>query len=172
MVLLWDALQQRWRAYIVEYDLLSQGRALRRIGQLLSETGRRLSGKGGAPGFSRAGLALVAAALTALAVFAFARRRRWRSPLAPGRAPLTGDQRRALRLWHVARARVRRAGFEVPAGKTARELAQAVPQLGEVATLYAAARWGGAALAAAEARAALGRLDAALRERVAPRAAA
>jgi len=172
MVLLWDALQQRWRAYIVEYDLLSQGRALRRIGQLLSETGRRLSGKGGAPGFSRAGLALVAAALTALAVFAFARRRRWRSPLAPGRAPLTGDQRRALHLWRAARSRVRRAGFEVPDGKTASELSQAVPQLGEVATLYAAARWGGAALPAAEARAALARLDAALRDRVAPRAAA
>jgi hypothetical protein len=117
-------------------------------------------------------VALAAGAVTALAVFALTRRRRWRSRHGPARRALTGDQRRAVHLWRAARSRVRRAGFEVPAGKTASELAQALPLIGEIASLYGAARWGGAELPAAEARAALGRLDGALRDPVAPRVAA
>ena len=171
LILLWDGLQQRWRAYIVEYDLISQGRALQRMGQMLSETGRRLAGKGGGAGRFRVGLAALGAGLAGLVLFALARRAR-RGPRAKGAAPLTADEQRAVRLWRAARTRLRRAGLEVPAGRTARELARGVPELGEVAALHAAARWGGGQLPGGVVRAALGRLDDALRDRLAPRAAA
>ncbi|OLC74970.1 MAG: hypothetical protein AUH83_09080, partial [Deltaproteobacteria bacterium 13_1_40CM_4_68_19] len=50
MVLLWDSLQQTWRAFVVDYDLVSQTQAMRRIGQILHETGQRLAGRDGATG--------------------------------------------------------------------------------------------------------------------------
>jgi len=31
-VLIWDAVQQRWRALVVDYDLLSQANAVKRLG--------------------------------------------------------------------------------------------------------------------------------------------
>jgi hypothetical protein len=171
LILLWDGLQQRWRAYIVEYDLISQGRALQRVGQMLSETGRRLAGKGGGSGRFRVGLAALGAGLAGLVVLALARRAR-RSPRAKGAAPLTADERRAVRLWRAARTQLRRAGVEFQAGRTARELARGVPELEEIAALYGAARWGGAQLPGGVVRAALGRLDAALRDGAPARAAA
>src|SRR5207302_8803622 len=61
-ILFWDGLQQRWRAFVVDYDLITQARAMRRLAQLVEETGRRLAGKDNAP----AGRARLAA--TALAV--------------------------------------------------------------------------------------------------------
>jgi hypothetical protein len=171
MVLLWDALQQRWRAFIVDYDLISQAQAMRRMGQILSETGRRLAGKGGPLGNSRPAAAGVMVALLAaglaLAIRAVRRRERPGQP-----APLTADQRRALRLWRAARARLRRAGVELSPATTPSELARRAPAAGEVAAAYAKVRWGGAELSAGEARALLRGLEARLAHPVAPDAPA
>ena len=109
-MLFWDALEQRWRALVVEYDLISQAQAMRRVGQLLTETGRRLSGKGSAAG----GLRLVAGTLMVLLLAGTlgwgVRRLRQRGR--SGRPPaLTADQRRALRLWRAARARLRGVSY-------------------------------------------------------------
>jgi len=171
LVLFWDALEQRWRALVVEYDLISQAQSMRRVGQLLAETGRRLSGKGGAGGLLR----LVAGTLVVLlfaGAFGFGvrrLRRRGRS----GRPPaLTADQRRALRLWRAARARLRRAGIHASPGTTASELARQAPGAGELAAAYARARWGGARLSGREARSLIRGLDAWLGDRVAPDAPA
>lgn len=166
-VLLWDGLQQRWRTFVVDYDLLSQAQAIRQVGRILDEGARRLTGTGGGTGRLRAAAAGMAAALTVAALIAGLRRLRLRA--GRGRAPaLSRDQRRALRLWRGARGRLRRAGFELSPGATARDVARRFPPAGEAAEAYAAARWGGAALTAGEARAALRRLDDALRRRVAP----
>jgi transglutaminase-like putative cysteine protease len=167
MVLFWDALEQRWRALVVEYDLISQAQAVRRMGQLLSETGRRLSGKSGAAGRLRlvAGTLLVLLLAGALGWAVQRLRQRGR----PGRqAALTADQRRALRLWRAARARLRRAGIPASPGTTPGELARKAPGAGELAAAYARARWGGARLSGREAHSLLRGLDAWLRDRVAP----
>ena len=171
MVLFWDALEQRWRALVVEYDLISQAQAMRRMGQLLTETGRRLSGKAGTAGRLRlvAGtlLVLLLAGALGLGVRRFRRRDR------PGRPPaLTADQKRALRLWRAARARLRRAGIHASPGTTPGELARKAPGAGELAAAYARARWGGARLSGREARSLLRGLEAWLGDRVAPDAPA
>ncbi|HEY4770186.1 MAG TPA: DUF4129 domain-containing protein, partial [Myxococcales bacterium] len=171
MVLFWDALEQRWRALVVEYDLISQAQAMRRMGQLLSETGRRLSGKSGAAGrlrlLAETLLVLLLAGALGWAV------RRLRQPSRPGRPPaLSGDQRRALRLWRAARARLRRAGIPASPGTTPGELARKAPGAGELAAACARARWGGARLSEREARLLLRGLDAWLDDRVAPDAPA
>jgi len=172
MVLFWDALEQRWRALVVEYDLISQVQAMRRMGQLLTETGRRLSGKGGAAGRLRlvAGTLLVLLLAGALGwAVRRLRQRRGRS----GRPPaLTADQRRALRLWRAARARLRRAGIQASPSTTPGELARKAPGAGELAAACARARWGGARLSEREARSLLRGLDAWLDDRVAPDAPA
>ena len=166
-VLFWDALQQRWRAFVVDYDFISQAQAMRNVGQALQQAGRRLAGKSGT-GRLRLALLATAVALAAAGAVAGAHRLRWRSRR--GRAPeLTASQRRALRLWRAARARLRSAGLPVPAHKTASEVARRVPAAAEAARAYGAARWGGAGLSAAEARAVLRRLEGALARGVAPR---
>ena len=167
LVLLWDALQQRWRAFIVDYDLIAQAQAMRRVGQILSETGRRLAGKGGPAGRLRAvaevTLALLLAGGFVLAVRRVRNRQRRR------KGPLLGpDQQRALRLWRSARVRLRRAGIDVGDGATARELARRAPAVAELVSAYSSARWGGARLAASEARALLRGLERRLADRVAP----
>jgi hypothetical protein len=143
LVLFWDALEQRWRALVVEYDLISQAQSIRRLGQLLTETGRRLSGKGGAAGRLRllAGTLLV---LLFAGALGFAVRRLWQRGRSVRPPALTADQRRALRLWRTARARLRRAGIHASPGTTASELARQAPGAGELAAAYARARWGGA----------------------------
>jgi len=157
-VLLWDALQQRWRAFIVDYDLIAQAQAMRRVGQLLSETGRRLAGKGGGADRLRAMVETTLVLLLAGALFLAVRRFRGRHR--PGRTPaLTPDQRRALRLWRAARSRLRRGGIGIRTNGTARELAREVPALEEVAAAYARVRWGGERLSASDARRLLRRLD-------------
>jgi len=170
LLLAWDALQQRWRAAIVEYDLVAQAQAMRRVGQFLSETGRRLAGKSGSAGRLRAVaegvllLSMAAALVVAL--------RRIRKRERNGRtAQLSGDQRRALRLWRAARARLRGAGVVPQPGATPRELLRAVPAAREVIEVYSRVRWGGGALSSAEVRALLRQLDSRLDDRVAPGAA-
>src|SRR5438067_1219949 len=166
-ILFWDGLQQRWRAFVVDYDLITQARAMRRLAQLVDETGRRLAGTGDAP----AGRARVAAAALAVvlggALATVLVRRRARLRKRGGELALTADQERALRLWRAARVLLRRAGIEVAPATTPRELARRVPVAGEVAVIHAEARWGVGTLPASTARAALRRLRTALRERVA-----
>jgi len=168
-VLLWDGLQQRWRTFVVDYDLLSQAQALRRLAQIAGQAGRRLAGTGGA-GRLRAGAAWLAAALAVAGLLAGLRRLRLRAGSGRGTA-LSPDQRRALRLWRTARGRLRRAGVQIAPASTAGEVARRFPAVREAADAYAAARWGGAALSSRDARATLRRLEDALAHRVAPDAA-
>ena len=162
MVLLWDSLQQTWRAFVVDYDLVSQTQAMRRIGQILHETGQRLAGRDGAKGRLRRVIAAVGAAVAAAAVIAWLRRLRLRARKAQERRELTADQRRAVALWRGARRLLRRAGVEIAVGTTPGELARRVPAAADIARAYAAARWGGSQLAPRVARAALRELDAGL----------
>jgi len=166
-VLLWDGLQQRWRAFIVEYDLITQARAMRRIAQLVDETGRRLAGKGNAPG-GRARVTAMVLAVVLIGAGVIVLLRRWGGRRQRrGSFALTADQERAVRLWRVARTMLRRSGMETAPATTPRELARRMPAAGEVAVLYSDARWGFSPLSASTARAALKRLRAALREQVA-----
>jgi protein-glutamine gamma-glutamyltransferase len=161
-ILFWDALQQRWRAFVVDYDLITQAQAMRRLAQLVDETGRRLAGKGNAP----AGRARLAAATLAVllvgAVAVVLLRRRDRRRKRGREFALTTDQERAVRLWRSARAMLRHAGIDVAVATTPRELARRVPVAAEVAAIHADARWGLSRLPASSARAALRRLRAAL----------
>ena len=165
-LLFWDGLQQRWRAFIVDYDLLAQAQAMRRLGQLLAETGRRLAGKGGSAG--RFGPAALGAALLAVGVVGAGLMRRLRL-CSLSRATLTADQARAVSLWRAAKATLRRAGIQVSPATTPGELARRLPAAAEVAVPYARARWGAAPLSAADARLALGRLRKALLQPGRPR---
>lgn len=166
VVLLWDALQQKWRAFVVDYDLVSQAQAMRRLGAMVNEAARRLSGKAGtAPRLRAALLALLALAGAGLLAFVL---RRVRMPaFGSSRGPLLdADQRRALLLWRKARARLVRAGVELSPSTTPREAASktSLPAASELASAYAAARWGGAPMPADAARTLLRKLDAELRE--------
>lgn len=167
VVLFWDTVQQRWRALVVDYDLVSQAQAVRRIGALMSEAGRRLSGKAGAaPRLRAAMIGFVVLLLAAVLVWAVRRARFGRA--AGGRGPrLDADRRRALQLWRRARAVLRQAGIEVEAATTPHEAARRaqVPAAGELVSAYLAARWGGAALPARMARSLLRKLGAELSQR-------
>lgn len=169
-VLLWDTLQQRWRALVVDYDLVSQGNAVRRMGQLLSEAGRRLGGKAGAaPRLRTVVMGLLIAAGAGLLVLLL-RRVNWRASFGVGgarREVLEGDRRRAVQLWRRARQQLLRAGWEVRESTTAVEAARrcGLPQADELVSAYLAARWGGAPLPASRARSLLRRLDEALAAR-------
>jgi transglutaminase-like putative cysteine protease len=157
VVLLWDTVQQRWRALVVDYDLISQAQAVKRIGALISEAGKRLSGKAGTAPRLRMALTVVFA-LVALGLLVWALRR-VRFARKPGARPLEADRKRALQLWQKARVRLRRAGIEVQPATTAHEVARRAPAAAELARAYLAARWGGAELSADRARALLRGLD-------------
>lgn len=161
LVLAWDTVQQRWRAFVVDYDLLSQAQAVKRIGALMTEAGRRLSGKAGAaPRLKAALTAIVALFGAGLLVFALRRVRigRKRGGLAPR---LGVDRKRALQLWRKARGTLRRAGIELTPSTTAHEAARLaqVPAAQELVSAYLAARWGDADLSAERARALLRKLS-------------
>jgi len=162
MVLLWDSLQQRWRAFVVDYDLVSQAQAMRRIGQLLHETGRRLAGKDGSAGQLRRMIAAAGGVLVTAAVIAWLRRLRGRARKGHERE-LTADQRRAAALWRGARRLLSRAGVEIAVGTTAGELARRVPVAAGLVRAYAAARWGGRRLPPRVVRATLRELRSGLR---------
>ncbi|HUJ25370.1 MAG TPA: transglutaminaseTgpA domain-containing protein, partial [Myxococcales bacterium] len=116
MVLLWDTLQERWRALVVDYDLISQGNAVRRMGELINEAGRRLGGKAGAaPRLRVIVLGLLIAAAAGLLAVAL-RRVSWRASFGMGGgrpAALEADRRRAMQLWRRAKQQMQRAGCEV-----------------------------------------------------------
>ncbi len=161
LVLAWDTVQQRWRAFVVDYDLLTQAQAVKRIGALVTEAGRRLSGKAGAAPRLKAALTGIAALFAAgLSIFALRRVRfgRGRGQVAP---PLAADRKRALQLWQRARGTLRRAGIELGPATTAHEAARLakVPAAHELVAAYLAARWGDAALPAVRARSLLRNLS-------------
>ena len=165
IVLLWDTLQQRWRAFVVDYDLVSQTQAVKRIGAVLNEAGRRLSGKAGAaPRLRAVLLGLLILAGTGLLAVAIRRARLRSFSIRRGGKPvLAADQQRALQLWRKARVELRKAGLELSPSMTPHEAARTVgPALEALASAYTAARWGGAPLPAETARALLRRLHAEL----------
>lgn len=166
-VLLWDTLQQRWRAFVVDYDLLAQVNATRRLGALLGEAGRRLSGKAGSAPRLQAVLGFVLALLLGVLAAVQLRRARSRREGSSAAARLDPDEERALELWQRARARLRRAGLVVSPSTTPYEAARLarVPAGFELVSAYLAARWGGARLPADRARSLLRRLDADLARR-------
>ena len=161
LVLVWDTLQQRWRAFVVDYDLLAQAQAVKRIGALMTEAGRRLSGKAGAaPRLKAALTGVVALSGAALLVFAL-RRVRFRRKRGVVGPRLDADRKRALQLWQKARGTLRRAGVELSPATTAHEAAlrARVPAARELVEAYLAARWGGAELPADRSRALLRKLS-------------
>jgi protein-glutamine gamma-glutamyltransferase len=160
-VLLWDRLATGWRSSVVDYDLLAQARFLRSAGALLQEANRRLSGKGfGGSRFSTGWTVLAGALLCALAVLVVRARRSRASAGRVGARRLAPDQLRARLLWRKARQELGRAGVPLSHSTTPRELAvQAAggeplfgQVLAELSSRCLAARWGGAALPAPEAR--------------------
>jgi transglutaminase-like putative cysteine protease len=170
-VLAWDALGQRWRKVIVEFDLLAQARAVEQVGRAVGEVGRRLRGKGRGTADLR-GAALHAAAgvgLELLGVWAWRRRPRARGVA----ASLEPDERRARDLWRRAHRRLARAGVEVAPGTMPRHAVRvaaaerplAAGPLRRLADGALAARWGGERLTARDARQLFRELDAALRQR-------
>jgi len=177
LVLALDAVQQRWRAFIVDYDLLSQAQLLHSVLDGLQQAGKRLSGKGSSNAAFRARWGWAALGGSAL-IFAVAALQRRRSFLrARAGAPLLGpDQRLALTLWRAARARLARAGLEMRPETTAREAARRAQRVSpeaaivtaEIATRYLGARWGSEKLEPALTKALLAQLDEALRKRRAP----
>src|SRR5712671_4842859 len=82
LVLAWDGMAQRWRAFVVDYDLISQQHTLQQLGRTLSEAGRRLSAaRPGAPEFRAVlGQAALCAVLIALMVAVLRRARKSRRP--------------------------------------------------------------------------------------------
>ena len=161
-LLAWDGLAQRWRAFVVDYDLISQQRALQQVGRALREAGRRLSAaRPGAPEF-RAAAGQAAAAAVAIALLVALLRRTGRR----GRARavrLGADQRRAQALWRSARKKLDRAGMAFGASVPPREAARRTAELGpaaaraaeQLAAAVLAARWGGEPLPGGRARALL-----------------
>jgi hypothetical protein len=166
LVLWFDALEVRWRAWVVDYDLRAQFELLRRAADAVSGIGERLGGRGGAK-LGRAArwvlAGVAAAALLGAAVVAL-RRREWRWGGARAAGPdLDGSQRRALQMYRALLARLRRRGKIKPPGLTAREFAELLAKQGapeaahvrRVTERYLASRFGGRTLAADEARALL-----------------
>jgi transglutaminase-like putative cysteine protease len=165
-VLVWDALQQRWRAFIVDYDLISQTQFLRQMGAALNEAGKRLSGKGA--GGAQLRLVLGGLLLFVLAgALALALRRVKFGARSRRGVPLGPDQRRAIQLWRRARSRLSRAGIDVgPATAPLEAAARARMEAArELAAAVTAARWGEARLPADRARALLQNLKEALHSR-------
>ncbi len=167
MLLLWDAAQQRWRAFVVDYDLFTQARAMQKTLDAIGSAGQRLAGKAGPARTLRGVLLGLGAALLAFALVVRSRRRRFGSSRGAGARPpaLSSAQRRALRAWRRGRAALRRAGVEVGPGTTPQEAARSagVPAAVELAAACNAARWGGAQLSSAQARGLLRELSRALR---------
>jgi transglutaminase-like putative cysteine protease len=166
LVLLWDTLQQRWSTLVVDFDLISQGQAVRRLGQVFSDVSKRLSGKSGQAPWLRDVMLLVGALLLSIVVAARLRRRTVAG--APLRASmrLQPDERRAREAWRKARARMERAGVAAPDSATPREMARASGSAAaeELAAACTAARWGGAPFPGRRARALLRQLDTELRK--------
>ncbi|HEY2031743.1 MAG TPA: transglutaminaseTgpA domain-containing protein [Myxococcales bacterium] len=152
-LLAWDALQQRWRAFVIDFDLVSQGHAVARIGEVFSEAARRLSGKTSTDTRLRnLFLSGVSLFLLAAAVALWTRRMRLPRGALARRSPLGPDQRRAIALFRDARRKLQRAGIDLPRAMTASELGRVSPAANEVAASYSAARWGDAALSSKDVR--------------------
>ena len=87
MLLLWDAAQQRWRAFVVDYDLFTQARAMQKTLDAIGSAGQRLAGKAGPARTLRGVLLALGAALLAFALVVRSRRRRFGSSRGAGARP-------------------------------------------------------------------------------------
>ncbi|HWE25158.1 MAG TPA: transglutaminaseTgpA domain-containing protein [Myxococcales bacterium] len=161
-LLFWDGVAQRWRAFVVDYDLLSQQRTVARIGEALRDAGRRLSrARPGTPEFREAAIQTGLAGLVIVAGIILLRKVRRRGAVAAG--VLTADQRRARKLWQRTRDRLQREGVHLARAVSPREairwIAQrqpgAAPAVERLASAVLAARWGGERLSPGQARALL-----------------
>ena len=170
-VLAWDGLAARWRGLIVDFDLVSQGRALQGVASLLREATRRLSGRGGPGAPSLTGVwRLLAFAAGAVALVTFARRA-LRGLGRSAKATLSPDQERARWLLRKARRRLARAGLALTSGTSPRELAglvqkqlpRASPATERIVACWSACRWGDAKLERAGVTGLLRALDQAVR---------
>ena len=156
-LLAWDGLSQRWRAFVVDYDLVTQQRSLAQIGRNIRDAGRRLSRvRPGTPEFREAA-GQVALAIGVIAVGVILLRRAGQR----GRARrLTADQQRARVLWRRARERLERGGIPLPATASPREAVRwtakrrpdAAAAMEQLASAILAARWGNEPLPASRAR--------------------
>ncbi len=158
-VLVWDAVAARWRALVIDYDLVSQGRLLKSVLAAVAGAAKRFAGKSSTARSFRVPWLRLSALLFLIALLPGARLlRRWLKARLPSN--LAADQRRAVRLWRDARAALVRAGLKVPVGLTAREVARLASSLGlpaqaaaaRLAARYLEARWGGRSLLEGEAR--------------------
>ena len=174
-VLVWDGLAQRWRAFVVDYDLLSQRRTVERIGTALRDAGRRLSrARPGTPEFREAAFQIALSVLVVVGGIALLRRVRGRGRPASG--ALTADQRRARKLWRRARERLDREGVPLTPATSPREAIRwaaqhkppAAPAVERLASAVLAARWGGERLPPWRARTLLQELGQQLRRSDAP----
>ncbi|HZX94635.1 MAG TPA: DUF3488 and transglutaminase-like domain-containing protein [Myxococcales bacterium] len=166
MVLLWDALQQRWRVFVVDYNLVAQAQAMQRVVELISEAGHRLAGKGGSADRLRVLLAGLGVALLAGALALWARQVRSGGRPQKSQGPaLDREQRRAFRLWRRGRATLRAAGVELAPSTTPWEAARRtqLPAVVALVSAYNAARWGGSPLSRAQVRGLLRDLKTSLR---------
>jgi transglutaminase-like putative cysteine protease len=168
MVLFWDTIQERWRAFVVDYDLIAQAQLVNQVGAMLSEAGRRLSGKGGSAPQLRIALRALGLLLLA-ALLALAIRRAARSRPGARQTFLRPDQKRAIQLWRTARTRLQQAGLEIHPGTTPTEAARHDPAAGQLVSAYLAARWGNALLPPEKARHLLSTLNRALESKPATR---
>ncbi len=172
MVLLWDGLESKWRTTIVEFDLLTQARALSAALHALQEAGQQLAGRGGSATSRKAAPVLLGlAALVGAVVLAVRSWRRRERGQARAIRALAVDELRARNLWRGARALLEKSGIAVSASLPPREAARQVrtqlpdagPALDRLVAHHGAARWGGAALSPNHARALLASLRRALR---------
>jgi len=157
-LLAWDGLSQRWRAFVVDYDLLTQQRSLAQIGRNIRDAGRRLARARPGTAEFREAAGQVAMAIAVIAVGGVLLRRVARR----GRASrkLTGDQQRARALWRRARERLERGGIPLPAAVSPREAVrwtaqrrpEAAPAMEQLASAVLAARWGNERLPTSRAR--------------------
>jgi transglutaminase-like putative cysteine protease len=165
-LLLWDGLSQRWRAFVVDYDLFSQQRTVARIGNALRDAGRKLGrARPGTPEFRDAAIQIAMAALVIAAGVILLRRARRHGRVASG--ALTADQRRARKLWRRARQRLDREGLELAPAASPREAIRwtaqrqpaVAPAIERLASAVLAARWGDERLPSSRARALLRDLE-------------
>jgi len=170
LVLAWDGLAQRWRAFVVDYDLGSQQRAMQQLGQALRDASRRLTAaRPGAPEFRAA---LTQAAVGAALISALVLLLRWaRHRRRPPSRRLERDERRAQAVWRAARERLHRAGVQLTPAMSPREAIRrtadrrpaAAAAMERLAQAVLAARWGGKRLPGSHGRALLRELQRALR---------
>ncbi len=160
---LWDAVQDRWSRWVIDYDLRTQLRLLRRA---LSALRRALSGSGG-PGAAAIGRGLLwlllGAGLVAALLVALRRRR---APARPGRrARGSAEMRRAQKVLRALETGLGKVGLARRPEETTEEFARRLAQhmdpvwsqrAARLVRRYEETRFGGRSLSSGEMRVLLG----------------